>query len=846
MNRFLIACVCLIAAVSIASAAEVGAAEKNSDAAMQKSRQEAWGREYELLTKQIAKLKAWRGVSRKRLRAEALDTQALVLPADKDPLDIILRRTDALLKHFKKEGRLSSSVLKGFAKELAALSASAKSTKDAAARRALFLRACPVRRKIAMANPLLDFDNIVCMLERPGRGRIIEQARACWGGHSPGGGPIIVKNFKTKPQIESVLADVPVTTGPWKGKKLTGLFSGLELSFDGKELLFAATTDTKVWRIFRFNLASKKLEQLTDGPKDDFDPCLLPSGRIAFVSTRRGGIGRCFLPSQALTYTLHSMAADGTDIITMSFHETNEWQPSVSNAGMLVYTRWDYVDRWWASAHHMWQCFPDGRDPRNLHGNYPLPHSAFIKGLKPEQYGHGGLKNGRHARPDAEVSFRAIPNSRRYTATAVGHHQGFSGSLIMVDPRIADDGKMAQVKRITPESLFPEVEPGPHAYGTAWPLSEDFFLANFYNGLYLLDRFGNRVVIYDLGEKSRHRVRDPFPLRARTKPPVVPVQTWQGKRHKAPGHSRATIKVMDCYAGDMPLPKGTKVKWMRIIQLVPQLLTRINRKNVKYISFADESLGRIPLGVVPVEDDGSVFCEAPVGKALYFQLLDENGMAVQSMRSATYVHPGEQMSCIGCHESKWEAPVIKKLPKAFTRAPSKIVPEVSSGAIPYNFYKLVKWPVFDKKCVGCHAKMRAKHPKAPDMSYASLAKNHLVLGLPGERGMTALGTGGSRTTPGRFGAHASGIMKILKGKKHPRVMLTADQWRRLTLWLDLNANHLGWIGDDMKLIEAQRRGEDVWPPIDVDKNNPTGVEHDIPLWSGGQASGVKKKRKNGK
>ena len=89
-------------------------------------------------------------------------------------------------------------------------------------------------------------------------------------------------------------------------------------------------------------------------------------------------------------------------------------------------------------------------------------------------------------------------------------------------------------------------------------------------------------------------------------------------------------------------------------------------------------------------------------------------------------------------------------------------------------------------------------------------------------------------------------MKLLKGKKHPRVMLTADQWRRLTLWLDLNANHLGWIGDDMKLIEAQRRGEDVWPPIDVDKNNPTGVEHDIPLWSGGQASGVKKKRKNGK
>ena len=55
---------------------------------------------------------------------------------------------------------------------------------------------------------------------------------------------------------------------------------------------------------------------------------------------------------------------------------------------------------------------------------------------------------------------------------------------------------MEQAKRITPEYPFPEVEPhGLHAYGTAWPLSEDFYLCNFNFGLYLLDRFGNRVVI---------------------------------------------------------------------------------------------------------------------------------------------------------------------------------------------------------------------------------------------------------------------------------------------------------------------------------------------------------------
>jgi len=791
---------------------------------------QVWNEEYNELANQIARLKNWNGVPRDRLRAEALDQQALTQPEDKDPLDIVLRRTGALLQYFNSEGRVSTSLLSEFETRLKELSAAAKSTSGGDARKTLFIEVCKLRRRIAFANPLLDFDAIVCMLEQPGDARIIEQARASWGGHAKGGGPIIISNFKSQPTIDKPLAGVKVASGPFKGNELTGYFSGLELSYDATKLLFAATTSSDVWRIFRFHLAKRELVQLTDGPWDDFDPCLLPSGRIVFTSTRRGGIGRCLIPPKALTYTLHSMEPDGSDIVTLSYHETNEWQPSVNHKGMLVYTRWDYVDRWWASAHHMWMSFPDGRDPRNFHGNYPLPRSAFTDGLQPEQYGQNKLGNGRVLRPDVEISFRAVPDSPKYTATAVGHHEGFSGSLVLVDPRIPDDGKMAQAKRITPEYGFPEVERNaPHVYGTAWPLSEDFYFCNFKYGLYLLDRFGNRVVIYDPG-RGPYRVRDPFPLRPRKTPPVVPEKTWQGKRSSLADHRRATIKVMNCYVSDAPLPPGTKIKWMRIIQLIPQMRKQINGTVIKYMSFADESLGRIPLGVVPVEDDGSVYCEAPVGKTLYFQLLDEKGMAVQSMRSATYVHAGEQMSCTGCHESRWEANPPMSNPKAFQRPPSKIVPEVESGAIPFNFYKLVKQPVFDKKCVGCHK----KHPKAPDMSYASVAKNHIAFGLPGEIGMRMLGVGASRTTPGRFGARASGMMKSLTTKDyHKDLDMSDDDWRRLTLWLDLNSNEIGWIGDDMKLIEAQKRGEDIWPPIDVDPSDPIGVEKDYPVGSNG-------------
>ena len=40
------------------------------------------------------------------------------------------------------------------------------------------------------------------------------------------------------------------------------------------------------WNIFRVNTDGSNLVQLTDGPWNDFDPCFLPNGRIAFISER--------------------------------------------------------------------------------------------------------------------------------------------------------------------------------------------------------------------------------------------------------------------------------------------------------------------------------------------------------------------------------------------------------------------------------------------------------------------------------------------------------------------------------------------------------------------------------
>ncbi|MEI7903448.1 MAG: hypothetical protein WCK89_24685, partial [bacterium] len=260
----------------------------------------------------------------------------------------------------------------------------------------------------------------------------------------------------------------------FKGKRLTGgAFLRPDLSFDGKRIAFAWNNiEDQTYHIFTVNADGTRLRQLTDGTvnngklgftdssHNDFDPCWLPNGRIVFLTDRRGGYGRCH-PRPVLTYAMYSMKDDGSDMIPISYHETNEWNPSVDRDGKIVFTRWDYIDRDDCIAHHLWTCFPDGRDPRAPHGNYPLPLTFEDK----------DMRDGRADRPNGEWNIRAVPNSRKYIATASGHHTRSFGDLVMIDPSVPDDGKMSQVKGITTgRNIWPDAD---GEYATAWQLSED-------------------------------------------------------------------------------------------------------------------------------------------------------------------------------------------------------------------------------------------------------------------------------------------------------------------------------------------------------------------------------------
>ena len=214
------------------------------------------------------------------------------------------------------------------------------------------------------------------------------------------------------------------------------------------------------------------------------------------------------------------------------------------------------------------------------------------------------------------------------------------------------------------------------------------------------------------------------------------------------------------------------------------------------------------LGTVPVEEDGSAHFTVPAHKEIFFQALDERGLAVQSMRSATYLQAGERLVCSGCHEPKHQSPPISQyVPLALRRPPSAPKPDVE-GSNPFSYAHLVQ-PVLDRHCVDCHA----QHPDKPiNLAREPIERNWFAsyVNLAPEFGFWNYGSG-HRTTPGKFGARASKLLAILDDG-HYDLELSAEELHRLTLWLDCCSVFYGVY--EKEGGEAQLRGEIVRPTLE--------------------------------
>jgi len=338
-------------------------------------------------------------------------------------------------------------------------------------------------------------------------------------------------------------------------------------------------------------------------------------------------------------------------------------------------------------------------------------------------------------------------------------------------------------------------------------------------GLYVLDAHGNREVLYRDGTIG---ATCPAPLAPRPVPPILPSVNNPLLAKRGLGE----VFISGVYEGLPQASRGT-LKQLRVVQVFPKT-TRDS--NVPRIGVAGEENARAVLGVTPVEADGSARFLVPAGKPFYFQVLDDEGFAYQTMRSSTSLMPGERVSCVGCHENKMTVSAAAlKSSAAMKRPAAELTPTPESGR-PYGFVENVQ-PIFDAKCVRCHNDNEAKgginltrkvvgengytasyetlcYVKGPDGKVARrLSKSTgrpLVTCFPMRNQIQVTPEGGAD------GARGSGLMHALKTGAAGKT-LTSEELRRIATWIDLNAVFYG-VYEPAEQLALQREGKPVPMP----------------------------------
>ena len=602
-----------------------------------------------------------------------------------------------------------------------------------------------------------------------------------------------------------------------------GIFDRYDLSFDARRIAFgyrpAKVEGFKIWEI---GLDGTGLHQVTRAPADeaermakysvhssaaiaknpllyghwtdDMHPCYLPDGRFAFVSSRCEHSVLC--GGHVLTCTqLYRVNADGSGLARLSEGMLSEFAPTMLDDGRLLYNRWEYVYKGIAAVQPLWAVRPDGSASEEIYGD--------------------NITN-----PGVLTQARQVPGRPNLiVAAGLGHEPLSVGTIQLIDLH-RNKRSPGAMTSLTPDTevrglrglwqrrngRWQEDVYGPLCCDP-YPLNDTFFLVacnphRRYNdptayGIYLLDRFGNRVPVYVDPAISCWQ---PMLVRARAKPPVLPPLAAPAKHD-----DEATLVVADIYRGMDGVKPGT-VKYLRVMEQIARPWSAWQGRpddgipgQMIAVSLYSHIWIAVLQGVVPVGEDGSVSFRVPAGKNLYFQALDENFMEVQKMRTFVNLLPGERRSCIGCHEHRNQAPPARPV-RALGVPPVRLVAQPGEKAPRPLHYETDVQPVFDRHCTRCHSgsKPGGKLDLSGELtehfnrSYESLIEGGLVNYI---REWTGPGYNGSMMhaeamPPYSYGAHRSKLIDVLR-RGHYDVKLPTPDLVKLVTWIDCNVPYYG-------------------------------------------------------
>ena len=540
---------------------------------------------------------------------------------------------------------------------------------------------------------------------------------------------------------------------------------------DGRRIVFAMRRNRNDdYHLYEVDVDGSNLSQLTFAAGlFDIDPAYLPDGGIVFTSSREPKYCGC---NRHIMGNLFRMEADGANIHQLGKSTLFEGHSAVMPDGRVLYDRWEYVDRNFGDAQGLWTMNPDGTN-----------HAVF--------WGNNTSS------PGGVIDARIIPGSGLCICIFTSCHDHPWGALAVIDRSRTVDGRSSVVRTWPREAIdlvdragidgFKQVKP---KYEDPWPLSETTFLVSRQvvpgkgpMGIFLVDTFGNEIPVHAEGAGCF----DPMPLGPRRTASTRPVA-----RNYEDG--TGTFYVTDVRIGTHM--KGVEKDEVRFLRVVESPEKRAWTRSgwggqgeqapaMNWHNFENKRI----LGTVPVEKDGSAYFEVPSDRFVFFQVLDEDGMMIHSMRSGTIIQSGERQGCTGCHENRTESvPLTGGMPLAMQRPPSRLAGWHGSPRL-FSYQGEIQ-PIFDRHCVSCHD---FDKPAGEGLNLAgdrTLVFNASYTDLWSRGYLNCIGGGPAEIQPAKsWGSHRSKLVAVLRDghPDHGDVQLSREELGRIVTWIDLNA-----------------------------------------------------------
>ena len=406
-----------------------------------------------------------------------------------------------------------------------------------------------------------------------------------------------------------------------------GYVGELELAWNASHVLFTHRGQGDPWwHVYRIDVDGSGLQQLTDGPYHDVGPAYLPDGRIVFATSRVG------IRDEYHGYpctALWAMNADGSDMHPIATNIGRDNEPAVLNDGRIVFSRLEVFYSRNKTELTVHAAAPDGSNDMVLYGpeRRPFWQRLYQEGPRgPGEVGNAPLTHRvlRISQP------QQMPDGQHIVAAT-------PGGLALIGTR------RDRETIITPDNKT-------RAYTTPFPLPDGRVLcasslkAHERNevdlGLYLLDPETKKLeLLYNDPSTADFEAR---PILQKRPPRVLLA--------KAQRHAYSGQFVCSSVFVTQEEEVRQRGRLVRLIEGVPVVGRHSTQANPWPVWKNHGGTFARVLGTAPLAPDGSFFVETPADRLLHFQVLDSNRRVVGQQKTWISPRPGEQKSCVGCHE----------------------------------------------------------------------------------------------------------------------------------------------------------------------------------------------------